>query len=239
MLITAIVYNYAIGQSLEQELQSTTQQSQRQLADQDVAIANLTTALENQTQQFEACKEHTSDTPIEGCETPVADSPDKIVEDVQASGIPALEGKQGLPGRPPTGEEIFGAVESYCATPLLACKGDPGVSGQDGQDGQDGSNGANGLNASPEQIAQAVADYCAANNGCKGADGTNGTNGQNGADAPALTQDQINTAVAQYCSTNGCTGPAGPPGPAGQDGVSCPNSKEILTLSGKITVCMP
>lgn len=211
MLIAAIFFNYAASNSLERELDQATTTAQEKQTEQDVAIANLATALENQTQQFEACKEHSSSTPIEGCDEPVSDTPEKIVDDTTGIGsVPTVEGKQGIAGRPPTAQEIFGAVESYCASPLLACVGPKGDKGEQGDfvAGDKGDKGDTGLSGRPptsDEISAAVTAYCAANNNCVGPVGPVGPSGPTGP-ATGPTDDQVAAAVAAYCAAhNNCT----------------------------------
>lgn len=76
-------------------------------------------------------------------------------------------------GRSPTTEQVIQAVVSYCQSG--ACKGDKGDTGATGATGEAGSS------ATPEEIAQAVSDYCAANNGCQGPQGATGVSGAQGA----------------------------------------------------------
>lgn len=75
------------------------------------------------------------------------------------------------------------------------------------QDGKRGKPGRPGQDATAEQVADAVADYCSAAQ-CRGAQG------------PSPTSEEIAAAVAAYCGERGeCTGPRGENGPRG-DSVS-------------------
>jgi hypothetical protein len=119
-------------------------------------------------------------------------------------GAPGAQGLQGVPGRPPTAAEVSAAVARYCAIdgvcrPTAAdvatavarycnnrgeCRGPRGVKGDNGTDGTDGGPGEPGPTgpAGPtgppptdEQVADAVADYCALHAGCQGPPGPAGT----------------------------------------------------------------
>lgn len=115
------------------------------------------------------------------------------------------EAPAGPPGPAPTQTQVRAAVADYCAgdrcKPVVtrsqvnqavanycangACRGRDGVStdgtdgkpGADGTDGTDGTDGPPGPGPTDEQIAQAVADYCADSKcvGKPGADGKDGT----------------------------------------------------------------
>src|SRR5690606_33962147 len=77
------------------------QQDSEILANQST-ITNLSTALKDQTDQFIDCKDSTPEEPVEGCDTPVADEPDKIVKDTTKSKVPTIKGEKGDKGDPPT-----------------------------------------------------------------------------------------------------------------------------------------
>lgn len=81
----------------------------------------------------------------------------------------------------------------------------PPPSNRDGRDGEDGEDGQDGQNASAEQIAAAVADWCAANGNCIGATGQPGDDGRDG-------RDGLDSIVP------GPIGPQGPAGPQCSDG---------------------
>jgi hypothetical protein len=126
---------------------------------------------------------------------------------VTVSGPAGRNGASGSPGIGPTSDQVLAAVTIYChantcGTPPSAaqvaqavvtycsagsCTGKSGatVTGPPGPSGPAGQNGQDGLSASPDQIAQAVADYCSGHANCAGpagADGTNGANGTSGTD---------------------------------------------------------
>lgn len=74
----------------------------------------------------------------------------------------------------------------------------------------------------PAQVAAAVAQFCDANGECRGPagdDGEPGRPGQPGADAPPITDEEIDAAVARWCGARDeCRGPAGADGAPGEDG---------------------
>lgn len=139
-------------------------------------------------------------------QTPVAPDPEDRIDDAPTSGP---QGERGDRGRPPTPAEVADAVADYCsggtcsspptATQVLAAvqafcdgsacigpagaNGTPGAVGAQGQPGSvgpPGVQGADGPGPTGEQIATAVADYCAAN-GCEGDPGPVGPAGETGA----------------------------------------------------------
>lgn len=137
----------------------------------------------------------------------LCDSADQVIENAPSvvEPSPPLQGKTGEDGEPgpaPTEAEVALAVDSYCAT-----------------------NNCRGTNATPTQVATAVALYCDAAGRCRGPVGAAGSEGQDGTDGddgdagPPPSSTQISDAVATYCSTRnecrGATGPEGPVGPAG------------------------
>lgn len=85
--------------------------------------------------------------------------------------------------------------------------------------GDAGETGPRGPGPTAEQIAAAVAEYCAANGGCIGAAGSNGLPGVNGKDGEDGNDGAPGAA--------GATGPAGPAGPAGP---TCPTGYEPQTV---------
>lgn len=153
------------------------------------------------------------------------------IDDAVASYCASRNGCVGAVGADagaPTQAQLVAAVAAYCG--IEECVGPqggigpvgptpsviPGPAGPAGADGQDGTNGTNGAPGRPptaDEVAAAVADYCATG-ACTGPAGGNGLDGT---PAPAPTQEQINTAVTDYCTLNGCVGPAGP---AGADGAA-------------------
>jgi len=105
-------------------------------------------------------------------------------------------GPQGLRGGPgpavPGGRGPTGAAGEIGATggATVGPRGPGGPSGVDGEDAEDGTDGEDGASPTVEQIAQAVANYCAARDQCRG---TSGDRGLPGMDSTV-------------------PGPAGPPG---------------------------
>ncbi len=91
-------------------------------------------------------------------------------------------------------------------------QGAPGPQGLPGPSGTAGKDGANGANASGDQIAAAVAAYCATHGGCAGPQGDPGPAGTNGADG-----------------ASGPQGDPGPVGPAGPAGLTCPDGTTLTT----------
>ena len=91
--------------------------------------------------------------------------------------------------------------------------GAPGPVGAAGRPGKDGQDGTAGKDVTADQIAAAVAAYCADGRcvGPAGQNGTNGTNGTNGAPGADST----------------VPGPAGAPGPAGP---TCPDGSTATTV---------
>jgi hypothetical protein len=67
-------------------------------------------------------------------------------------------------------------------------------------------------------VFEAVSQYCAADK-CKGPEGTAGANGANGADAPPITAADIQAAVVNYCANGNCDGPTGSTGANGVNGI--------------------
>lgn len=87
------------------------------------------------------------------------------------------------------------AVQNYCS-----------INNCTGVDGRDGSA------PTPEQIAEAVEAYCAANNDCQGPNGETGETGTQGATGPK--------------GDTGATGPKGDTGAAGKDGTNGADGKD-------------
>lgn len=105
--------------------------------------------------------------------------------------------------------------------------------------GLKGDTGPAGPPPTPQQVAQAVYNYCAstgicegktpsmsvvfaavsqfcADGNCKGETGAAGAEGAAGADAAEVTEASIQSAVVNYCANGKCVGPTGPMGPAGE-----------------------
>lgn len=77
--------------------------------------------------------------------------------------------------------------------------------GRDGEDGEDGQDGQDGQSATVDQVAAAVADWCAASGNCIGAKGQPGDDGRDG-------RDGLDSVIP---GPMGPQGPAGPPCPDG------------------------
>lgn len=110
-----------------------------------------------------------------------------------------LAGKQGLPGV-------------------------PGKNGKIGAPGPPGKPGPKGRAPSQDEIASAVADYCAVGDACK---------------PPGLTRDDVVLAVTQYCSTHTCRGPAGADGRNGRDGANGAPGRDADPPPGGFTGVFP
>ncbi len=119
------------------------------------------------------------------------------------------------PGRPPTLEEIQGAVSFYCSR-FSQCVG---PEGEEGEQGERGSQGVAGPAGATGQQGPRGLPGATGVPGVQGTPGIQGLQGQQGPVGPAPTQVQINAAVATFCAANnGCKGPAGPAGADGKDG---------------------
>jgi hypothetical protein len=95
---------------------------------------------------------------------------------------------------PPTATQVAEAVATYCdrhgkclgprgptgSRGLTGPAGPAGPSGANGSAGPVGPTGTPGDNATPDQVALAVADYCAAHDGCQGEPGPTGATGPTG-----------------------------------------------------------
>lgn len=55
---------------------------------------------------------------------------------VAQSGPAGAQGERGPQGPGPTDAQVYIAVQDYCSTPQIPCKGAPGAAGQPGADGQ-------------------------------------------------------------------------------------------------------
>jgi len=116
--------------------------------------------------------------------------------------------------------QIADAVQNYCdsrgycrgpigppgATGPVGATGDPGATGDTGATGAKGADGRNGDDGAPgrpptaEEIAAAVAAYCATG-ACLGPTGDTGATGEPG---PGPTDEQVANSVAAYCANHGC-----------------------------------
>ena len=74
---------------------------------------------------------------------PDGENPDQVVTAVPSE--PGAPGPRGDAGRPPSANEILGAVGEYCAS-SGACQGVPGQTGASGATGQPGAPGSVGAN---------------------------------------------------------------------------------------------
>lgn len=99
-------------------------------------------------------------------ENPEGANPEQIV-----TTVPGETGARGEAGRPPTANEILGAVGEYCAA-SGACQGVPGVVGPAGPAGGTGDPGATVIGPAGPQ-------------GVQGDPGTQGPEGPTGATGPA------------------------------------------------------
>jgi hypothetical protein len=81
-----------------------------------------------------------------------------------------------------------------------------------------------GANATPDQIADAVASFCAGDS-CVGRPGTNG---EKGLDAPPVTDEQVRAQVAVFCAANNDC--AGPPGATGSTGARGPQGISVQSF---------
>lgn len=99
-------------------------------------------------------------------------------------GLPGVPGRKGIEGALGAPGSIGAAGPS--GPPGDSIRGLPGPAGMRGADGTGlmGSPGEDGQNASSDQIADAVANYCAANNGCRGPQGEAGPIGPPGPVGP-------------------------------------------------------
>lgn len=97
------------------------------------------------------------------------------------------KGDMGEPGRQgPAGEP--GPPGEVGATGATGARGPSGIDGTQGTQGAQGEPGQPGPGPSDEQVAAALAAFCAANNGCAGPQGPQGTTGpagEPGAPGPA------------------------------------------------------
>jgi len=96
-------------------------------------------------------------------------------------------------GIPPSAGQVAQAVSTFCDV-HAQCTGPGGKAGRNGNNGLNGHNGASGATGAEgpgptsDQVAAAVASYCAAHNQCQGppgptgATGPGGPSGSNGAD---------------------------------------------------------
>lgn len=133
-------------------------------------------------------------------------------------------------------EALRDQVYELGETPVVAppTSGPSWPANRDGRDGEDGEDGQDGLNATPEQIAAAVAEWCAANGNCIGATGQTGSAGRDGRDG----LDGLDSVVP------GPMGPQGPAGPLCPDGytasivwVAIADSEDGTFTPEQATIC--
>lgn len=93
-------------------------------------------------------------------------------------GPPGLIGPKGEAGESIRGLPGPAGMRGEPGTGLMGSPGSPGTPGRDGTDGEDGPA------PTQEQIARAVADYCAARNECRGPQGEPGPPGADGPPGP-------------------------------------------------------
>lgn len=130
-------------------------------------------------------------------ETPVAPSPDDLIED------PDYRGPQGPPGPPPTDEAVYAAVESYFLehpvedgrTPSAA-EVAAAVSAYLTENPPEP--GEPGPPPSAEQVAAAVEAYLTANPPAPGEPGEDGEDGAQGPPGPGPAPEDIAAAVQAY-----------------------------------------
>jgi hypothetical protein len=143
-------------------------------------------------------------------------------------------------GTGPTAAQVAQAVATFCHVDGR-CQGPAGPSGAAGTSvtgppgpagetvtGPAGTNGTAGQDATSDQVAAAVSDYCTAHDGCKGDTGTQGPAGPAGPAGPpgptcttgySLTQQTVRTAqgpvVVEMCTADDQTSPAPVPSSGG------------------------
>lgn len=127
---------------------------------------------------------------------------------------------------------VTGLFKNYCSSGI--CKGEPGSP------------------PSPEQIADAFADFCASTGECQGPQGHTPTPAMTlaavttycadgackGADGKNASTEMVAQAVTAYCATGQCVGPKGEPGSPGSVGPA-PASFEFVDPSGATQACVP
>jgi hypothetical protein len=120
-------------------------------------------------------------------------------------GAPGRPGAGGIPGTPgrtgPAGRGLRGPRG------LTGSRGDSGAQGLPGVNGSKGDTGVPGRDPTSDEIAAAVAAYCADHDSCRGPAGKDGTTGAQG---PA--------GATGSPGADGATGPQGPVGPQGEPG---------------------
>lgn len=131
-------------------------------------------------------------------------------------------------------DQIYQLGETPAASAPSQSEIDKATSPIPGPVGQTGAKGDPGQNATNDQVAGAVQDYCAAHGGCIGAPGQTGAAGPAGKDGQSGA-DGANGAVGPPGppGADGAQGPAGPAGPAGSDGrgvtsITCQNDGSWL-----------
>lgn len=177
------------------ELSSTIEQADRAS---EVAEANLRRVASLNTEVIRQGKVQTADTRrrVKKTERRSKRTTRFLKGEIGLSGVPGKGGVLGRPGVPggigpigppglvgPKGE----AGESIMGLPGPAgMRGEPGTGlmGSPGTPGRDGTDGEDGPAPTQEQIARAVADYCAARNECRGPPGEPGPPGADGPPGP-------------------------------------------------------
>lgn len=150
-------------------------------------VTKLAKSNDSQISQFEYCAKPTTPKNDPRCQKPVGTPAEKVIQGPQ--GVQGIQGIQGEPGPPPSDEQVRQAVNAYCAngrcngkapTPQQVALAVAQYCNARGQctppkpkDGKDGKQGEPGQNATSEQVAAAVASFCA-DGACDGKDGKNG-----------------------------------------------------------------
>lgn len=144
-------------------------------------------------------------------ETPVAPSPDELIEDPDAQGPP------GPPGPPPTDEAVYAAVESYFLEHPVRDGETPSPAAiaaavSNYLQEHPPERGEPGPPPSAQQVANAVQAYLEANppppgppgrDGSDGTDGRDGKDGTDGEDGEDASPEQIAAAVEAYIEEHG------------------------------------
>lgn len=122
----------------------------------------------------------------------------------------ACQGEAGVPGHSVTSAQVAEAVATYCNA-NGKCEGPTGQSGQAGQAGSEGATGptgatgAQGPGPTGDQIAAAVANFCA-NGNCDGPKGDKGDTGSLGSGPYDVTCPTGSTDIITGAITgSGCT----------------------------------
>lgn len=183
-------------------------------ADQALALAQLASDYSDLYAQAEA----------EGV-NPDVPEPDAVVQTLPTP----VAGERGPAGPGPSDNDVARAVAAYCdsrgncrgaagptgptgPTGATGATGDVGATGQPGADGAQGPRGTAGEPGRPptaEEVAAAVAAYCATG-ACTGPQGPTGPAGADGATGPAPTDANIAAAIESYCANHACSIPPSP-----------------------------